>query len=371
MAEEREAPKEIKFADLVVDLSFHPQKDVLAAGLIDGEVKICSYSTTEENHELMTFTHHKKACRCVKFSPSGDQLITTSKDKSLHVIDTSTGAVVRSVQKAHDSPPYSMLVIDENQVATGDDDGTIKLWDRRQDKAIMELKECEEFISDMVIDDQRKILVASSGEGTLTAFHIKKKKMELQSELFESEMLSLAVVKGGSKLLCGDGEGVLNFFNWGQWGNISDRFPGHPMSIDCMVAISDDIVCTGSMDGIVRAVHILPNRFLGSVGQHDEFPVENLSLSRDGTFLASCSHDQKIKFWNITDVKDEKVDISKKAKKSNKPKTLNKAAQKNDFFADLAEPSSSSAAPSAGTEDSGVEDSDLDDDEDDDDDDDE
>ncbi len=54
------------------------------------------------------------------------------------------------------------------------------------------------------------------------------------------------------KVVTGTGEGVLNIFNWGEWGNISDRFPGHPMSVDCMVPYNSDIVFTGSFDGIIR-----------------------------------------------------------------------------------------------------------------------
>lgn len=54
------------------------------------------------------------------------------------------------------------------------------------------------------------------------------------------------------KVLCGSGDGTLNIFNWGQWGNISDRYPGHPMSIDSIQPITQDIVCTGSFDGKIR-----------------------------------------------------------------------------------------------------------------------
>ena len=54
------------------------------------------------------------------------------------------------------------------------------------------------------------------------------------------------------QVLCGTGDGILNLFSWGEWGDISDRFPGHPLSIDSCVAVSDNVVCTGSMDGIIR-----------------------------------------------------------------------------------------------------------------------
>ena len=85
-----------------------------------------------------------------------------------------------------------------------------------------------------------------------------------------------------------------------------------------------------------RAVHILPNRFLGVVGQHEQYPVENLSLSHCGHLVASCSHDQRIKFWNVADVDAETVDPQRKPKAAHKTRLLNKSAAKDDFFADMA-----------------------------------
>lgn len=47
-----------------------------------------------------------------------------------------------------------------------------------------------------------------------------------------------------------------------------------------------------------RIVQVHPNELLEVVGEH-EFPVEELALSPDGVLLASCSHDDSVKFWNI------------------------------------------------------------------------
>jgi WD40 repeat protein len=50
-----------------------------------------------------------------------------------------------------------------------------------------------------------------------------------------------------------------------------------------------------------RVVSIHPNQFLGCVGEHGPFPIEKLACSHDQTYLASCSHDESIKFWNVVD----------------------------------------------------------------------
>ena len=59
----------------------------------------------------------------------------------------------------------------------------------------MEAKECQDYISDLTvgvgIGNDKIILLFTSGEGNLSAFHTIKEKMILQSELIDSEMYSI------------------------------------------------------------------------------------------------------------------------------------------------------------------------------------
>jgi hypothetical protein len=56
-------------------------------------------------------------------------------------------------------------------------------------------------------------------------------------------------------------DGVIGLFNWDDWGDIKDRFPGHKASVDTMCKVDEKTVCTGSMDGQIRfdyaAIHIV------------------------------------------------------------------------------------------------------------------
>ena len=83
-------------------------------------------------------------------------------------------------------------------------------------------------------------------------------------------------------------------------------------------------------------MNILPNRFIGVIGEH-EFDVEGMTLTHDRSLLASCSHDQVIKFWDVSNIGSVKVNVKKKAKKANKTKRIGTAKKKNDFFAGLAD----------------------------------
>lgn len=46
--------------------------------------------------------------------------------------------------------------------------------------------------------------------------------------------------------------GVLYFFNWKEFGNMSDRFPDHPDAIECMTMLNQSSIITGYEDGKIR-----------------------------------------------------------------------------------------------------------------------
>lgn len=328
-------PKTITCDESAVCLQFHPKGNMLATGLIDGSVTIYSYSAEEPNEELLFEEVHKKSCRALVFSEDGKSIFSVSKDKSLGKLDIASATVEQSLENAHEAPIYSVAVIDENLVATGDDDGHVKVWDLRTQKAIMEMKENEEFISSIVVGKDKKILLATSGDGTLSAFNVRRRRFDLQSEHVNSELMCAALIKKGQKVVCGASDGALNIFNWGEFGNISDRFPGHSSSIDCCVPVTEHVVCTGCIDGTIRAVHMLPNRFLGIVGDHEELPVESMTVSFDSRYLASCALEDKIRFWGVEHLQKTNVDPRGKADKNDSSRRLTETGKQENFFADL------------------------------------
>ena len=197
-----------------------------------------------------------------------------------------------------------------------------------------------------------------SGDGTLAVYDPRYNKAVAVSDQLEDELLSVAVVKvrparialflaapclpprltpaaraldvrmqNGTKVVCGTQDGILDIYSWGQWADISDRFPGHPSSIDSLAVINEELLLTASSDGLIRyarrataparapddlpdmrspprrprsrVVSIHPNELMGIVGEHADFPIERIKLAPNHKYLASCSHDDLIKFWNV------------------------------------------------------------------------
>ncbi|KAL1916058.1 uncharacterized protein VTP21DRAFT_6062 [Calcarisporiella thermophila] len=349
-------PPPLEFENHVFDIALHPSQDIIATGLITGHVHCHRYSS-DGNIELFSLRPHKKSCRGVTFSPDGAGLISISKDKSIQAIDLNSCQIVSTKPESHENPINTLLALDENILATGDDAGIIKLWDIRQGTEVMKYSEHEDFIADMTFCEERRSLIVAGGDGYLSVWDIRKPDLVAMSDNQEDELLSVEILKDGKKVVVGSQEGILNLWTWGDWGDVSDRFLGHPNSIDAICRVDEDTIVTGSSDGIIRVIGILPNKFHGIIGEHEDFPVEQIKMSWDKRYLASCSHDAVVRFWDVRylfeseeeeETKDEQKDEDENdtggmevdeegsgSKKRRKNKKEKNAGPVDEFFADL------------------------------------
>lgn len=175
-----------------------------------------------------------------------------------------------------------------------------------------------------------------SGDGTLSVLDVRSKKTEpfAHSEDQEDELLSIVAIKGyvsyvycranlftnepvslfyfsGQKLIVGTQLGILTVFNRKSgYGDCVDRIPGHPHSIDALSPIpsrypnSASTILTGSSDGLVRVVEVLPSKLVGVVADHGNFPVERVRVDREGegNWVASVGHEEVLKLTDLREV---------------------------------------------------------------------
>ncbi|XP_015599966.1 WD repeat-containing protein 55 homolog [Cephus cinctus] len=335
----RDHPPTISMEDPVVDVCFHPAKDLIALASMTGDVLLYKYNN-KETELVSTLELHLKSCRDIKFSHDGKLLFSTARDKLIMLTDVETEKLLSVYQNSHEDSVYSMTILDENTFVTGDDSGVVKLWDLRQsgDTPVFSLKEVDDYISDMITNSDNKYLVCSCGDGTLTTINMPARKMHVQSEEYGADLTCLGLFKTESKLLTASIKGKMYVFNWGEFGLHSDEFPAlTKKAINCMIPITENVVITGSEDGLIRASSLFPHRQLGIVGQHN-FTVENIDVNHDGTLIASSSHNKDVHFWNVQyfetlNVHEPVKGGKQKRMKHNLPSS--KVDNASDFFADL------------------------------------
>lgn len=83
--------------------------------------------------------------------------------------------------------------------------------------------------------------------------------------------------------------------------------------MDALVKYDADTIITGSSDGIIRVINILPNRMLGVLGGTEDLPIERLALSHDRATLASVSHESCLRLWDLSQLAHESEDEEDRA----------------------------------------------------------
>ncbi|OMO50518.1 hypothetical protein COLO4_38041 [Corchorus olitorius] len=298
---------------------------------------------------------HSESCRTVRFINGGQAVATGSKDCSILATDVETRSVIARLENAHENAINSLINLTNSTVASGDDEGCIKVWDTRQRSCCGSFNAHEDYVSDMnFVPDSMKLLT-TSGDGTLSVCNLRTYKVQTRSEFSEDELTSVIVMKNGRKVICGSQSGTLLLYSWGFFKDCSDRFVDlSPNSVEALLKLDEDRLITGSENGLISLVGILPNRIIQPIAEHSDYPVEGLAFSHDRRFLGSISHDQMLKLWDLDDIlqgsanavkgqsamsdsDSDEMDVDdnpSQSKKGTKVKNANKGAASN-FFADL------------------------------------
>lgn len=317
-------------------------------------------------------TRSGPSCRATLFNPNGDVLFTASNSGSIAALDVNRASYHRTsddsiLWKVNQASPYGIHTLHHIHpphigecIVTGDEEGVVRVWDVRAcanasstQSSAMAFQNCmslpsgcissyhehTDIISSFQTDASCNTLLTASSDGVLSVIDLRKsggdgnqaviksgpesmmEPMKLhpdthqgpfrilrKSDAQDDELLSMCVMKNGKKVVCGTQQGVLNFWSWGTWGDISDRFPGHPQSIDALLKIDEDTLLSGSSDGVIRILQVQPDRLLGVLGDHEGFPVEKLKFGTGNKVIGSMSHDCYIRLWDASIFDDDDND---------------------------------------------------------------
>ena len=304
----------------VFDVAFHPGevsgRSVLCAALVTGEVQIFARASAAAPSSDFSFVatvrnlygaSREASCRTVAFDDLGSVLYTGGSSGALHGVDAARGDAVWSARDAHAASVNRVSTCLSRvhgawALLSGDEDGEVKLWDARTDGRHCAAKSSAahaDYVSDLVLVSDTSV-ATTGGDGTLAVHDLRKLKTLARSVELETELLSALSIKDGAKLLVGTQLGTLDVWTAGAWERPADTFPGHPHSVDCLLKVDESTVLTGSSDGMIRVVSVHPNRVLGVIGFHDDFPVERMSWSADRRLVATCSHDELVRLWDTS-----------------------------------------------------------------------
>jgi len=137
--------------------------------------------------------------------------------KPIRIVLFSRNAYIKKFYKKIRNPINVLKFFPNGLLASGDDEGDIKIWDLRSKTSVLTYSEQAETITDFSFNDDLTLLLATSVDGTLGVYDLRKsetakEKLYALSDCLEEDLLSMLIVKNGKFVLCSSNEGFLNEF---------------------------------------------------------------------------------------------------------------------------------------------------------------
>ena len=131
-----------------------------------------------------------------------------SSDSSLGII--SQGVLLFRLEQAHEEKAINCVIpVSENLVATGDDDGTVHIWDlrahstKRHKVLALSFEDHEGTVNGLcpVLEEQK--LLSCANDGALGVFDLRKSgELYAMSDCLEEDLSAVCVLKGAKKKVC-------------------------------------------------------------------------------------------------------------------------------------------------------------------------
>ncbi|WP_083389756.1 ribosome assembly protein 4 [Trichormus sp. NMC-1] len=246
-----------------------------------------------------TLKGHDSKVRSVVFSPDEQQLASGSDDKTIKIWDVTTGKVLNTL-KGHEGGVNSVVFSpDGKQLASGSVDKTIKIWDVTTGKVLNTLKGHEGGVNSVVFSPDGKQLASGSVDKTIKIWDMTTGKVLNTLKGHDSKVNSIVFSADGKKLASGSVDKTIKIWDV-TTGKVLNTLKGHEGGVNSVVFSRDGKkLASGSVDKTIKIWDVTTGKVLNTLKGH-EGGVNSVVFSADGKQLASGSWDSTIKIWDIT-----------------------------------------------------------------------
>jgi len=192
---------------------------------------------------------------------------------------------------------------DGKTLATGDNDGTVQLWDVATRQPIGLPLSNTGAVNWLAFSPDGKTLATGNADGTVRLWDVAT-PLPTSSSLINdhTSVIWIAFSSDGKTLATGNADGTVRLWDVATRQRIGAPFIVEAGQVDSM-ALSPDgkTLATGSADGKVRLWDMTTRRQLQlahpPIGQAG--PINSVAFSLEGKILASGSRDDTVQLWNM------------------------------------------------------------------------
>ncbi len=201
---------------------------------------------------------------------------------------------------AHSKSIFSLAISPDGQIlASGSDDGTIKIWRLNQGEQLRTLTGHSATVYSLIISPDGQKLVSGSGDKTIKIWQLSTGQHIRTLTVHSGTIYSLVMSRDGQTLVSSSGDKTIKIYEFNT-GKVLHTITGHSDFVRCL-AISPDgkTLVSGSDDKTIKIWQLSTGKEIRTLTNHSGW-IYSLAISADGQTLVSGSSDKTINIWHLS-----------------------------------------------------------------------
>ncbi len=285
----------------IYSVTFSPDGKVLAAGTIDGEIRLWRVT---DNQPIGIFKGQSEWVLATAFSPDGELLVSGDHNMMLNLWNVKTGynfTTLRDFEAGVTSVAFSQ---DGQMLASGCADNLVRLWNISEvtklgtEENYHLLRGHTHWIRSVTFSPDGSRLASGSRDNTVCLWNTQTGQLEQTVQGLGEDIMTIAYSPDGTYLAIGSANHTIRLWNVNT-DQVSHILKGHLDTV-LSIAFSPDgqTLASGSADHTVRLWEMNSGQERHIFQGHDN-AVRSVAFSPDGQTLVSGSWDQTIQLWDV------------------------------------------------------------------------
>ena len=260
----------------------------------------------------MTLSGFMEPFMACDFSPDGSLMVSASRDRTLKVWETHSGAEVVTLSGHTNSVVDCKFSPDGRRIASASWDRTLKLWDVETGQEISTLSGHRRRVSACCFSHDSKFLLSASWDCSLRLWDTEEEKPAAVKyfKAHQKPVNACAFSPDDKRIVSASWDCTVIVWDV-ETATVLSTLSGHVQSVRSVVFSPDgNRLVSTSIDCTVRIWDVVTGKPMQVMEGHAS-PVNQLSFCADGRHLVSASDDQTIRVWDtvggrtVTNIKME------------------------------------------------------------------
>jgi len=288
--------------EVVYLVAFSPDGKRIISGSRDNTIKVWDSAT---GAELMTLRGHD-GLSSIAFSPDGKRIISGSDDKTIKTWEAATGAELMTLRGHKGEVISAAFSPDGKRIVSGSNDKTIKIWDAATGTELMTLRGYD-GIWPGAFDPDVKRIVSNGGDNTVKVWDVATGTELMTLRGHKEEVSSVAFSPDGRRFVSGSSDKTIKIWDAATSTELMTLHDDNWVE-DASFSPDGKRIISGGGDNTIKVWDSATGAELMTLRGHGDW-VASVAFSPDGKRIASGSNDKTIKVWDAA-IRGEVVTLS-------------------------------------------------------------